>query len=228
MKKYNLNLKKVFILLIISALFVMFALYMMFIASDEEQYNMHLTELKYSLTHDTSVFGSVYICGFFSFFILIRMLALLIYKIKDVLILEEKGITYYSPKYRKAFIPKDKIKDIYITDRGQMKILLKEKIYYKNIFIINLNLIKCDIKEIREALMDFNLDSGSSEAKEEITAILEEYNYSNIEDLKKDKKALAECVMKLYNMEKFTQVEISAIMRISTSKVSKIIRNNLN
>lgn len=247
-KKYDLKIKQVFIMLIIAGIFVIFASYMLFIASDEERFNMFMTELKFSIHHETSAFGAVYICGLFSIPIVIYMLELLIYKIKEVLILEENGITYYAPEYKKVFIPKDKIEDIYITDRGQMKIKLKDyeikksiRAFFwtllkdvflggnpKNVFRINLNFIKCDVKEVREYLMQFNLDSGSREANELVKDILQQYNYKNIEELNKDDNALAECVMKLYNMEKFTQVEISAIMKISASKVSKIIRKGLN
>ena len=246
-KKYDLKLKQIFTILIIAGLFLVFAIYMLFMASDQEKYNMFITELKFSVSHDTSAFGSVYICVLFSIPIVIYMLELLIYKVKDVLILDNSGITYYAPEYKKVFIPKEKIEDIYITDRGQMKIKLKDckikksiRAYFwtilkdiflggnpNNIYRINLNFIKCDIKEVREYLMQFNLDSGSSEAKKIVKDILQKYNYKNIEELKKDEKALLECVMKLYNMEKFTQVEIAAIMRISSSKVSKLIRKGL-
>lgn len=61
-----------------------------------------------------------------------------------------------------------------------------------------------------------------------IKNILQQYNYKNIEDLKKDEKALTECVIKLYNMEKFTQVEISSMLGINTSKVSKLIRKGFD
>ena len=246
-KKYDLKLKRIFTILIIASLFLTFAIYMLFMSSDQERYNMFITELKSSVKHDTSAFGSVYICGLFSIPIVIYMLELLIYKIKDVLILDNSGITYYAPEYRKVFIPKDKIEDIYITDRGQMKIKLKDykikrsiRAYFwtllkdiflgsnpNNVYRINLNFIKCDIKEVREYLMQFNLDSGSSEAKEIVKDILKQYNYTDIEELRKDEKALIECVMRLYNMEKFTQVEIAAIMGISSSKVSKLIRKGL-
>ena len=124
-KKYDLKLKQIFTILIIAGLFLVFAIYMLFMASDQEKYNMFITELKFSVSHDTSAFGSVYICGLFSIPIVIYMLELLIYKVKDVLILDNSGITYYAPEYKKVFIPKEKIEDIYITDRGQMKIKLK-------------------------------------------------------------------------------------------------------
>jgi len=248
MKKYSLNLKKVFILLIISILLAMFAYYMLFIASDEEKHTMFIYALKYSTSSHQLLFGCVFTCGVFAFLIIIYMLELLIYKIKDILILEENGITYYAPEYKKVSIPKDKIQDIYIAQTGQMKIILKDyeikrgfraRFWTKlkdmalghnprNIFRINLNFIKCDIKEIKEDLIQFNLEPDITEAKEEIKEILEQYNYSNVEELKNNEKALAECVLKLYNIEKFTQVEISAILKISTSKVSKIIRKELN
>lgn len=248
MKKYDLKLKQIFIMLIIAGLFIIYAAYMLFMASDEERANMFINELRLSVYHEDFVFGAVCICGLFSVPIVIYMLELLIYKIKNVLILSDDGITYYAPEYKKVFIPKDKIEDIYITDRGQMKVKLKNHEIKKNIracfwtmlkdiflggnannvFRINLNFIKCDIKEVRKDLMKFNLDSGSREAKELIKEILQKYNYKSIEELKKDEKVLSECVMKLYNMGKFTQVEISAIMEISTSKVSKLIRKALN
>lgn len=97
-----------------------------------------------------------------------------------------------------------------------------------NVFRINLNFIQCDINEVRKSLIQFNLDSGSREANELIKNILQQYNYKNIEDLKKDEKALTECVIKLYNMEKFTQVEISSMLGINTSKVSKLIRKGFD
>lgn len=71
--------------------------------------------------------------------------------------------------------------------------------------------------------MKFNFNPGSSEANEVIKNILQQYNYKNIEELKKDEKALIECVMELYNMEKFTQVEIFSMIGINASKVSKYI-----
>ena len=91
-----------------------------------------------------------------------------------------------------------------------------------------MNFIQCDINEVRKSLIQFNLDSGSREANELIKNILQQYNYKNIEDLKKDEKALTECVIKLYNMEKFTQVEISSMLGINTSKVSKLIRKGFD
>lgn len=149
---------------------------------------------------------------------------------------------------KKVFIPKDKIEDIYITNRNHMKIKLKDyeikksfrafiwtilkNIFLRanpnNVFRINLNFIQCDINEVRKSLIQFNLDSGSREANELIKNILQQYNYKNIEDLKKDEKALTECVIKLYNMEKFTQVEISSMLGINTSKVSKLIRKGFD
>ena len=73
-KKYNLNLKKVFILLIISILFVVFAFYMVFLSSDEEKYNLFLYELKYSIGSNTLVFGYICTCGVFEFLIVLYML----------------------------------------------------------------------------------------------------------------------------------------------------------
>jgi len=98
----------------------------------------------------------------------------------------------------------------------------------QNVFRINLNFIECDIKEIKQDLIQFNLEPDIIEAKEKIIDILKKYDYKSIEELKKDEKALSECVMNLYNMEKFTQTEISVLMKISTSKISKIIRKNLH
>lgn len=221
---------------------------MLFVASNEEKFNMFMIEYATSIQYNSLTFGSAYICGLFAIPVLIYMLELLIYKTKNVLIIDDDGITYYAPEYKKVFIPKDKIEDIYITNRNHMKIKLKDYEIKKsfrafiwtiikniflganpnNVFRINLNFIQCDINEIRKSLIQFNLDSGSREANELIKNILQQYNYKNIEDLKKDEKALTECVIKLYNMEKFTQVEISSILGINTSKVSKLIRKSLS
>ena len=65
-KKYDLKLKQIFTMLIISGIFVIFALYMLFMVSNEERYNMFITELKFSAHHQISAFGSVYICGLFA------------------------------------------------------------------------------------------------------------------------------------------------------------------
>lgn len=247
-KKYNLNFRNVFIMLIIAGTLIFFAYYMLFGASNEEKFNMFIIEFKTSVRYESSDIGAVYLCGLFAIPVLIYMLELLIYKIKDVLIFSDDGITYYAPEYKKVFIPKDKIKDIYITQRNQIKIILKDyeikksiraiiwtklkDIYLgnnpKNVFRINLNFIKCDIAEVRKDIMKFNFNPGSSEANEVIKNILQQYNYKNIEELKKDEKALIECVMELYNMEKFTQVEISSMIGINASKVSKIIRKSIN
>lgn len=247
-KKYDLKFKKVFINLIIAGLFLVFAYYMLFVASSEEKFNMFMIEYTTSIQYNSLTFGSAYICGLCAIPVLIYMLELLIYKIKNVLIIDDDGITYYAPEYKKVFIPKDKIEDIYITNRNHMKIKLKDYeikksfrafiwTIFKNIFLganpnnvfrINLNFIQCDINEVRKSLIQFNLDSGSREANELIKNILQQYNYKNIEDLKKDEKALTECVIKLYNMEKFTQVEISSMLGINTSKVSKLIRKGFD
>lgn len=247
-KKYDLKFKKVFINLIIAGLFLVFAYYMLFVASSEEKFNMFMIEYATSIQYNSLTFGSAYICGLFAIPVLIYMLELLIYKTKNVLIIDDDGITYYAPEYKKVFIPKDKIEDIYITNRNHMKIKLKDYEIKKsfrafiwtilkniflganpnNVFRINLNFIQCDINEIRKSLIQFNLDSGSREANELIKNILQQYNYKNIEELKKDEKALTECVIKLYNMGKFTQVEISSILGINTSKVSKLIRKSLS
>lgn len=247
-KKYDLKASKVIILLIISIIAIMAALYMLFIATNKEKFDMFINDLIFSIRQKQAVFGSVYTCGFFAILIGIYMLQLLMYKIKGVLVLSHDGIKYYAPEYGEVYISKDKIEDIYITSNDQMKIKLKNyelkrsfraKLWTslkdiilgsnpKTIFRINLNFIKCDIKEVREYLMQFELDAGSEEAKEEIKDILEKYNYKNLEELKIDEKALGECVMKLYKMEKFTQLEIASILKISANKVSKLIRKGLS
>lgn len=247
MKKYDLKLKKVFINIIVAGLFLVFAYYMLFVASNKEKFNMFMIEYATSIQSNSLAIGSTYICGLCAIPLLIYMLELLIYKIKDVLIIDDDGITYYAPEYKKVFIPKDKIEDLYITNHNHMKIKLKDYEIKKsfrafiwtilkdiflganpnNVFRINLNFIKCDINEVRKSLIQFNLDSGSSEANKLVKDIFQQYNYKNVEELRKDEKALAECVIKLYNMEKFTQVEISSMLGINTSKISKLIRKSL-
>lgn len=113
-------------MLIIAGTLIFFAYYMLFGASNEEKFNMFIIEFKTSVRYESSDIGAVYLCGLFAIPVLIYMLELLIYKIKDVLIFSDDGITYYAPEYKKVFIPKDKIKDIYITQRNQIKIILKD------------------------------------------------------------------------------------------------------
>jgi hypothetical protein len=245
-KKYNLKLKTILIDVVVMGIFILFGCHM-FTASPEEKIEMLIVEIKYNLFRNGYVLGSVYICTIYFIPIMIYMLEMLVYKRKDVLILESEGITYYAPDHGKVFIPKDKIDDIYITAHNQMKIKLKnyeikksirakiwgivKSMYFgynpKNIFMIDLKLVKCDTNEIRKQLMDLNLDQGSSEANKLIKEMLERYNYKTVEELKNDENALAECVMQLYNMGNFTQIEIATLTKTSSSKVSKIIRKGL-
>jgi len=242
-KEYNLRVKKVLIFLFIAGVFVAFAGYMFFLASDKEKLDMFLYELKFSIHQQQGVFGSVYICGLLAIPMLVYMIELLICKTKGVLVLSNEGIAYYAPEYGRIFIPAEKIEKIYITDVKHMKIALKDyeikeglraKILksLKNIFLggnakgvfrINLNFIDCDEKEVRDNLFCFNLLPGAKEANELIADICTKYNCKDIEELKNNKDALKECINGLSNMEKFTQKEIAAITKTSTSKVSKIL-----
>lgn len=82
-KKYDLKFKKVFINLIIAGLFLVFAYYMLFVASSEEKFNMFMIEYTTSIQYNSLTFGSAYICGLCAIPVLIYMLELLIYKINS-------------------------------------------------------------------------------------------------------------------------------------------------
>ena len=252
-KKYNLNLKKVLLMLIIALGILLFVYYIFFIMSDEERRVFFASHRyrryhRYTIRNYYGIEWAIIIGGFLSIPTIIYMIELLVYKINGKLVFSNEGITYYTPEYGKVFIPKDKIEDISITEKGHMKIKLKNyeipkklrarfwtsfKNWFlgsnaKNIFRIDLSFIKCDIKEVREDLMQFNLDPDSKAANQLVKEMLEKYNYNNIEDLKNDEKALSECIIKLYNMERYTQIEISSITKTSRNKVSKTIKKWLN
>ena len=247
-KSYDLRVKKVLLVLFAASVFVFFSIYMMFFASDKEKLDMFLYDLRFSLRYGEAIIGSLYTCGVFALFIIIYNLELILYKIKQILILSNEGITYYSPEYGKVFISKNQIEDIYITDVKQLKIILKETGFKKsfrakfwtslkdmmlgsnpkNVFRINLNFVKCDVDEIRQYLMEYGLDSDSNEANKLVQDLCKKYNISNVNELKNNEIALSECVMELYNTGKLTQKDMAAVTKTNTNKISKIIRKGLS
>ena len=243
-KSYNLNSKKVVIMIIISLVCVAFSIWFNIYATIGQRFRAFATEIR-----EDEPLGSVFIFGIIMLLVLIYNLELLIYKRKNILEISENGIVYYAPEYGRMEFLKENIKDIYFVDKGVFTLLkIKlDKEYKKGIrarfwnflkasfitgidskvFRINLAFIKCNKEEIQELINNCCLDAGTDEVKEIINTILKKYNISNINELNQNETALKECVMELYKMETFTQNEISVLTKTSVNKISKIIKNNI-
>ena len=246
--KYDLKVKRVVCFLIALVIFLALLIYFMFFSPDYQREKLLLYSLKYSSKNNIIISEIILMSIFLSTFTIIYMIKSLFYKRKDILILSEDGITYYAPEYGKVYIPKDKIKDAYVTNRNSMKIILNnytikktfrirfwsffkdlfQGLPHENIFRINLNFIDCDKKEIQNLLLSLNLDMDGGEAYTVINNICKQYNYNNIDELKNDEKALSDCIIQLYKLENLTQSEIASLTKTNTTKVSKIIRNSLD
>lgn len=169
------------------------------------------------------------------------LIILLLYRRKKVLSISENKIIYYSPDYGKLEISNEQIENIMFSnnqlklDFGKKK--LKKKLSYiilgfirslwefrsfSEVFIINLDYIKCDPNEVLKKTLECGLGKGSKEAVDIINKTLETNNCKEIKQLSKE--SLEKLVIDLYNSEKLTQYKIAILTGISANKVSNLIK----
>ena len=85
--------------------------------------------------------------------------------------------------------------------------------------------IKCDKNEMRQQIIKLKLENDI--INNLISDILKKHQITNIYDLKDNKMAMEESIIKLYNINELTQQEIATLLNTNTTRVSKIIRNNI-
>lgn len=242
MKKYDLNIKRVVVVLLLSAVVIWLAVYMCFFSTMEEKIDITVTL--------STVIGNpfvIYIGGIVMFLVSIYMIKLLLYKRKDILIISDDKINYSNPIYGDIEIQKSFIDDIYISTAGHVKIICKNLKYEKkhrmkfwlcflglfsghennNIFTINTDFIKIlDVQEFQKLILQ--LRPSSENVNSIIENKLKEYNISNVSQFKEYPQALDECIIAIYELNKLTQQEIALVLDTTVNKVSKTIRKYLN
>ena len=215
-KTYDLNLKLIFFILVLYALCVCFSVYMVF-------YAPMIEKLRYEGYIMTSAAGTGVQIGIGSgiLFIpyIVYLIALVVYKRKNVLNIYENKIEYYRVFRKKLIIEKSEINDIYVSEKLVVKYNEKNE---SKVINVNLMYIKCDKNEMRKAIIGLKPESDT--IKKIISNILEEYNLKESNQLKDNKEALEDCVIKLHNINALTQLEIALLLNTNATKVSKIIR----
>lgn len=215
-KKYDLNIKLIFTIFILCIVTISFSIYIAFFASIEEQIRYHYIMMITIKQHVP------FVSGIFLIPYVIYLIALLIYKRKSVLVIYENRIEYYSLKKGKIVIEQQDIIDIYVTN----KLVIKYKANNETkILNIDLMYIKCDKDEIRQEIIKFKPENEI--IKNLLSNILKEYNIKNVFELKDNPKAFEDCVIRLYNMNELTQLEIATLLNTNSTKVSKIIRKSI-
>lgn len=242
-KTYDLNVKKVLLLEAFLVLCITWLIDVVFFQPEEI-----LTDrdsLSFFYRYGMTVDSVIIIGGILIMLAVIYNLELLLYKRKNVLVLEETGITYYAPEFGKRKVEKENIQNIYFTG-SELKIklkqpkdigirakfwnFLKESFYSgisEDVFRVNLQFIKCNVDEVQESIMKMNLDRGSEEARRIIDEVVKKYDLYGVEAIKENEAALIECIMGLYHLDQLSQKEIAFFIKSSTSKVSKIIRKHI-
>ena len=215
-KKYDLNIKLIFTIFILCIVTISFSIYATFFASIEEQIRYHYI-VTMSIKQHVPLVSGIFLIPY-----VIYLIALLTYKRRSVLVIYENRIEYYSLKKSKIVIEQQDIIDIYVTN----KLVIKYKANNETkILNIDLMYIKCDKDEIRQEIINFKPENEI--IKNLLSNILKEYNIKNVFELKDNPKAFEDCVIRLYNMNELTQLEIATLLNTNSTKVSKIIRKSI-
>lgn len=215
-ERYDLNLKLIFFILAVCIGSVCVSLYIIFFASLQEA--LHYQGIAMIATREPVYAGS----GILFIPYIIYLLALVVYKRKNVLIIYENKIEYYNLLKGKIVIEKKSINDIYISEKLVVKYNENNKIKTLN---INLMYIKFDKDKMRKAII--NLKSENDVIKNIVSNILKEYNLKDLNQLKEHKEAFEDCIIKLYKVNELTQQEIASLLNTNSTKVSKIIRKTI-
>ena len=242
---YNLNIKKILIHLLLTTPLIFFMFFMIFKANNEDKEQLAKKELVYSIKYNAPI-GSVYIAGIYCLIVDIYFLELLIYKRKNVLNITENEIIFFAPEYGKIIFYKNDVKNI-ILNNNYLKIIIKSNIKKgirakiwsflksfihgfnpKNTFIINLKYINCYEKDLRYLLVKYKYFPNSQKANYIINDIMQENNIKSINELKQNKEIFELCILKLYELDNFSQANIAAILQTNPTKVSKTIRQIIN
>lgn len=215
-EKYDLNLKLIFFILAVCIGSVCFSLYIIFFSSLQEA--LHYQAIIMIATGEPVYAGS----GILLIPYIIYLIALVVYKRRNVLIIYENKIEYYNLLKGKMIIEKKAINDIYISEKLVVKYNENNK---TKTLSINLIYIKCDKDEMRKALI--NLKPQNDIIKNIVSNVLKQYSLKDINQLKEHKEAFEECVIKLYKLNELTQQELASLLNTNPTKVSKIIRKTI-
>lgn len=224
---------------------IFFMFFILFEADNEAKEQLAKKELVYSIRYNAPI-GSLYIAGIYCLIVDIYFLELLIYKRKNVLNITENEITFLAPEYGKIIFYKNDVQNI-ILNTNYLKVIMKSNIKKsirakiwsflknfiygfnpKNTFIINLRYLICYEKDLRYLLVKYEYFPNSQKANYIINEIMKENNIKSTNDLKQNKEIFELCILKLYEIDNFSQANIASILQTNPTKISRIIRQNIN